>query len=270
VTSFDVVIDTTVLEKRLTRLEREQLPFARSLAANQAAFETARTLQQALPLYLDDPTPFTVRGVRYKKGNKLSPASSVYISDDAPKGTSPKMYLKALIRGQRRRQKRSESVLARRGIISRGEGWIPASRTGIKLNRFGNLTGGQITRILSGVKAFGEEGFSANITAASRARGTKAGRAEYFVVRGNARDGHLPRGIYQRQGGRRQAKRKYGGLPVGRKKVARGIKPVLLFVDLPTYSKQFDFYRLAQQEGRRRFLRAWPAALRRALATARK
>lgn len=264
--SFNVVIDTSVLERKLTALEREQLPFARSLAANEAAYLTSQTLRKLLPITLDQPTPFTVSGIRYRKGDKRSPAAEIYISDDAAKGTSPAMYLNALIRGQRRFQKRSERVLERAGILESDEGWIPASRTGIKLNRYGNLTGGQLTQILSGIKAFGEEGFSANLTPASRARGVKKGRAEYVVMRGR----RFPRGVYQRYGPRRTAKHKYGALPAGRKTLPRGIKPQLLFVELPTYSKQLDFYRIAAEESRRRFVRAWPAALRRALATARR
>jgi hypothetical protein len=269
--AFNVVIDTKVFEQRLTKLEREQLPFARSLAANQAVFETRAVLQRAMPLFLDEPTPFTVSGVRYKKGTKDSPAAEIYISDDAAKGTSPKQYLQALIRGQRRRQKRSERVLARAGLISDDEGWVPATRTSpnppaIRLNRYGNVTGGKITEILSGIRAFGEEGFQANITATSRARGKKRRRAEYFVSRG----GKLPRGIYQRFGRRSKARHKYNTLPAGRPVTGRQIRPVLLFVKLPVYSKQFDFYGIAEKEGRRRFLQAWPAALRRALATARR
>src|SRR5690606_38577453 len=117
------------------------------------------TIRKLLPITLDKPIPFTVAGVRYRKGNKHAPAAEIFISDDAAKGTSPAMYLNPLIRGQQRGQKRSERVLRRAGIIEAGEGWIPASRRGIKLNRFGNLTGGQLTQILSGISAFGEEGF---------------------------------------------------------------------------------------------------------------
>jgi hypothetical protein len=245
--TFNVVIDTKVFEQRLTRLEREQLPFARSLAANQAAFETRAVLLKATPLFIDQPTPFTLRGIRYRKGTKHSPAAEIYLSGDAPKGTAPAEYMEPIIFGGRRRQKRSERVLARAGIISDDEGVVPAA---IKLNRYGNIPGPTMVRILSQVRAFGEEGFSANATPTSRARRKRRGQKDkYFVSRG----GHLRRGIYERYGA--------GG---------RRVKPVLLFVKLPTYTKSFDFVKIASDEARRRFVRAWPAALRRALGTARR
>lgn len=241
-----VVVDTTRFERRLTRLQRQQLPFARSLAANQAAFETRRTIQTAMPLYIQNPTSHTIRGVLYRKGNKQSPAAEVYLNDFVGKGTPQVKYLRPLVRGGVRNQKASERVLQRAGFITQGEGWVPAA---VRTNSRGNVSGAMITRILSGVKAFGESGATQNISAASRRRGRRKGRSEYFVARGSD---HLRRGVWERYGrGRRQ------------------VRPVLLFVDLPSYRPQFPFYRLAERELRRRFARAWPQALRRALRTAR-
>jgi hypothetical protein len=245
VASISVVIDTKGLERKLTRLERQQLPFARSLAANQAAFETMNTLRTAASLIVDNPTPFTVAGIRYRRGNKESPAAEIYLSGDAAKGTAPAKYL-TIARGGRRGQRRSERLLARSGLIEPNEGWVPAA--GLKLNRFGNPSPAKIIQALSGIKAFGEQGFSGNLTARSRARGRARGRAEFFFSRGD----RLARGIWERYG-------------PGRKQV----RPLLLIIPLPTYSKEFDFVTLAIGEARRRFVAAWPAALRRALTTAR-
>lgn len=241
-----MVVDTTVLEKRMTRLARQQLPYARSLAANQAAFETRPVIQKAMPLYMDNPTPHTIRGVLYRKGNKQLPAAEVYINDFVGKGTPPVKYLRPLIKGGQRNQKRSERVLQRAGFITQGEGWVPAA---VRRDSRGNVSGGRITQILSGVKAFTAAGSDQNISAASRGRGRRQGRSEYFVARGSDR---LRRGVWERYGR-------------GRRK----IRPVLLFVPLPTYSRQFPFYEIAGRELRRRFARAWPNALRRALRTAR-
>lgn len=246
-TSFNVVVDTKRFERRLTKLQREQLPFARSLAANKSAFETQQTMQKSMGLFIDQPTGFTVRAIRYRRGNKESPAAEIFISGDAPKGTPPAKYL-TVTRGGRRGQRPSERALTRAGIISSSEGWVPGEA--LKKNRFGNaITGARMTQILSQIRAFGEEGFQANVTKGSKARGKKKGRKQYFLSRGNS----LPRGVYERYGrGQRKA------------------RPVLVFVPLPSYRKQFDFKALAAKEARRRFVRAWPAALRRALATARR
>jgi hypothetical protein len=247
VATFDVIVETKNFEEKLSRLERLQLPFARSLAANTAAFETMGTLRAALPLIFDRPTPFTVRGVGYRKGNKLSPAAEVFLSGDASKGTPPTDYLAHQIAGGRRKAKRGERVLQRARILTANEGYVPAA---VKLDRYGNVPARIIVQILSQIRAFGEEGFSANQTDASKRRSAKKNRRKYFLV-SRAGEG-LPRGVYERYG---------PGL--------RNIKPVLLFVPLPTYQKRFDFPQLARDELRRRFVLAWPNALRRALASAR-
>lgn len=244
---FDVVVATSGLDEKLTRLEREQLPFARSLAANQAAFETMGTLRKTAQLTLDRPTRFTISGIRYERGTKRHPVSSVYLSGDAGKGTAPAKYLTVAYGGVRG-QRPSERVLERAGLISPGEGWVPAA---VRLNRYGNVAASRIVHILSSIRAFGEQGFQANVTGRSRARGKKRGRAQYFVSRGTNR--RLPRGVYERYG-RKKSK----------------VRPVLLFVDLPSYSVQFDFRAIAQREARRRYVAAWPEALRRALRTARR
>lgn len=244
---FAVVVDTRALERRLTALEREQLPFARSLAANQAAFETRQTVQRAMPLFLDNPTPYVVRSVLVQRGDKRRPAADVYINDFAGKGVPPNKILRPVVRGVRRGQRPSERLLSRAGFITGGEGWVPAA---VRRNRYGNVSQGQIVQILSGLRAFGEVGFQANLTGRSRAAGRRRGRSEYFVARGSD---HLRRGVWERYGpGRRR------------------IRPVLLFIDLPVYPRRFDFTRIAGDEARRRYVAAFPAALRRALRTARR
>src|SRR5690606_12511273 len=144
-------------EERLNTLERQQLPFARSLAANEAAYFTHLTIRKALPFFFEQPTPYTISGVRYRKGNKTSPAAEVYITNDRGKGTPVVDVLRHHFRGLTRVQRRSERVLERAGIIGRDEGWVPAA--GVRLNRYGNVPGAEMTRILSQVAAFSESGF---------------------------------------------------------------------------------------------------------------
>ena len=245
---IDVVVDVSGFEKLLTDVERNQLPYARSLTANQAAFETMHTMRNAMPLFLEQPTPFSIRSVRYRKGTKAAPVAEVYLTGDASKGTAPSKYL-TVTRGGIRGQRRSERVLRRAGILGDDEGWVPGKH--LKANAYGNqLTGGQVVRILSQIKAFGEEGFQANMTGRSQARNARRGqKPRYFLSRGES----FPRGIWERYG--------VGG---------RAVRPVMLFIKLPSYDKEFDFVRLATEEARRRFIRAWPANWRRARATARR
>src|SRR3546814_6873764 len=64
---------------------------------------------------------------------------------------------------------------------------------GAELDAYGNMSRGQVVRLLSYLQAFGEQGYRANATARSRARTAKVSKAsgyktingvQYFVSRG--------------------------------------------------------------------------------------
>ena len=115
--------------------------------------------------------------------------------------------------GGRRAAKPSELRLRRAGILRSGEFLVPSRSA--PLNRHGNITGGEMTRILSDLKSFTEAGFNANRNL------QKAGKDRYFVAspRGT-------RGIYKAVGA--------GG---------RGISLVFLIVKgAPTYRKSLRFF----------------------------
>lgn len=244
--SFNFVIDTKGLETKLTRLERQVLPAARVRAINWAAFDARQTAQKLLPLVFDQPTPFTVRSPRYSKATVQSPVGEIFILDQPPpKGTAPATYLQAHVTGGRRAQKRGEAMLARRGVLGRDEGYVPGKA--VRLDRFGNIPRGRMTQILSGAGLLEESGSLGNVTARSVKRGprrSKDPRTRYFVPNPATRN-RLPRGVYERYGA--------GG---------RRIRPVLLFVKLPNYSRRFDFEGAMRQDITRRM----PEAFRRALA----
>lgn len=263
--SFDVVIDTSVFERRLTQLEREQLPFARVLASNTAAFETLQTMRKSLPIFFDRPTPWTVaRVMQYAKATKEHPAATIFIPADPDKGAAPTDVLGHHIFGTQRPAKRSEKQLQRAGLMSRDEILVPAS--GMELDQYGNVRGRTMVQILSQLRAFTESGFQANVTARSQRRRRRRPQDHYFWSRGGA----LKRGVWKRQGVTYKARYKRGSHAAGRMILPRGVIPVLLVAKSPVYPKRFDFPELAGNEARRRFLAAWPAALRRAVRTARR
>lgn len=66
--------------KEMTHLERKQLPFATMLAINDTAFAGQRAAKRGMKQYLDNPTPWTVRGVRVKKAKKKDLAGAVYMA----------------------------------------------------------------------------------------------------------------------------------------------------------------------------------------------
>lgn len=262
--SFSVVVDTRNGERRLTKIEREQLPFANMLASNTAAYETMQTMRKSLDLFFDAPTPWLRRrAILYKKGTKDRPAAELYIPAERGKGgSSPVDVLSHHIFSGARVAKRSEMRLMRAGLIGPNERLVPAD--GMDLDQYGNVPPRKMVQILSALRTFNEAGYNANITKRSKARNPR--RAQYFWSRGDV----LPRGVYERVGRTKVAKRKYGNLPAGRRTAARDVLPVLLVVPSPNYRKRFDFLGLAAKEARRRFVLAFPAAMRRAVATARR
>lgn len=236
--SFNFVIDTKGLEAKLTKLERQVLPAARVRAMNDVAFQARGTIQKLLPLVFNQPTGFTTRSALYRKATLQAPVAEVFIRDDAAKGTPPSKYLQPQVRGGQRRQKGAERQLARAGLIGRDEGWVPGRA--MKLNRYGNVPSGKIVQMLSQIRAFGEQGYQANVTARSRSKA----KGKYFVPNPATRN-RLPRGVYERYG------------PKGRR-----IRPAMLFVKLPSYQRRLDFRGAVTQDINRRM----PESFRRALA----
>jgi hypothetical protein len=65
-----VVSDLAKLKKGMTRQQREQLPFALSNTLNTIAFAGRLHVQAQLKAKLDQPTPYTLRGVQVEKSHK--------------------------------------------------------------------------------------------------------------------------------------------------------------------------------------------------------
>jgi len=66
--------------KEMTHLERKQLPFATMLAINDTAFAGQRAAKRGMKQHLDNPTPWTLGGVRVKKANKKDLSGAVYMA----------------------------------------------------------------------------------------------------------------------------------------------------------------------------------------------
>ncbi len=189
----------------------------------------------------DHPTPFTKAAVRYRPATPENLEATVYISEDATRGLSPRKYLRAEIEGGRRNDKRSEVSLKGRELLGTGQQTTPGE--GVHLDSYGNIPGSAIVQILSRVGGFGEQGYRANATAATRKRLIKQGVAvtsrgfEFFVKRG--KNGQ-PVGIWQVTSAGTKA------TPGVRGSSVRGsVKPILAFVNRrPNYRPRFAFSQL--------------------------
>lgn len=243
---------------------RRQLPYATSLALNRVGQHIMDALVRVTGEVFDRPTPYTMRALRLARATKDNLVATVEYRDGAGKGLSADKYLPPHVLGGGRRLKRSERALARVGLPM-GTFTVPAA--GAELDAYGNMSRGQIVRLLSYLQAFGEQGYRANSTSRSRARTAKVGRTadgykringvQYFVSRGKGsmsgnREQRLAAGVWQKSG-------THGA----------DVKPVLLAVAEPSYAQRFPFYETAEAVYGELYDAEFSTALDLALSTAR-
>ena len=213
---------------RWTDAMTKQLPWAIAKAMTESAKKAQVALKAQTPRYVDRPTPFTLNStfVRFASPRKLE--AWVGFKDYASKGTPAAKYLQAMATGSVRRLKASERQLTAAGVLPPGSFIVPTGVTPLKLNQYGNLTGGTYTQVLSRLKALGEQGYTANVSGARRSQ-SKRNQRDYFV----GRPGGLPLGIYARLGKRP----KNGGLP-------RGFHTVFYVTRQPRYQPKFPIRKI--------------------------
>lgn len=249
---FDIRSNVREFRRGLSRVEREQLPYATFLAVNDVARAGVRHNVRAMDRQLDRPKPFTKRALyprlgRYRRGNRgaglsrVTAEASLMWREFAGKGTAAKDYLRPVVFGQAREAKRHERALRRRGFVGRGRYLVPAP--GQRLNQYGNLPRAQYTRILSGLGAMADN--NQNQTARSRSR--NRGRKAYFVPKQNSR---LTNGVWERSS-------------TGK------IKPVLIEVRQPQYQRRYDFFGISDRFVRRQLPISLRLAMARSIRTAR-
>lgn len=231
------------VQARLRGLADKKLKAAAVSALNDAARAGADAAKREMSRVFDKPTPWVLGGVRYVKARADKLESSIDFDHWGNKtGVTVGHVLNAEIYGGQRRHKRHEVALQRAGILPNGLGIVPG--VGADTDAYGNMKGGQIVQILAYFRAFGEQGYRANMDSRGRAklaRGTKKSvyGLAYFVL--YRRHGKLLPGIYKR------TKTGFG----------YAVKPVMIFVRLPSYRKRFDFYGVAERAARDQFDRSF-------------
>ncbi|MCP4934584.1 MAG: hypothetical protein GY927_10370 [bacterium] len=128
---LDVI--TTGVKAAIKELENDakQTRYAAKRALDNTAFKVAQDVKKAASRQLDRPTPFTLRGIKYRKATKQDLTASVYI-DAIQAG-----YLQWSVFGG-----------TRKGRSSSGEA-LPVE---VALNKHGNITGrhkGKIQKLIA-------------------------------------------------------------------------------------------------------------------------
>lgn len=244
-------------------LAKKQVPFALKNAINKTAENVKDEEIKQMPSKMDRPTPYTLNAlyIRYAKQGRLAAEIGYKDKSQAGKGNPAANWMHPQVEGGRRNLKRFESSLQRIGVLPNGMYIAPGAAC--QLNAYGNIPSSLIVQILSYFKAFGEQGYRANITDKRKAalkkgskRTMKAGY-EYFVSYGPGTASgrqHLAAGIYKKVDLIGQGK----------------IKPIMMFVKQPSYSQRFPFYQIAQKVIDQKLKPNFDEAMREALLTARR
>jgi hypothetical protein len=234
---INVTSDIKRLGNTLSDVERKVLPQTIHDTTRFLTFDLRDLQKKTVKKKFDRPTPWTVNSIRVRYSRRSEPKQfgEVFFAEFPSKGTPAYKYLEPHIFGGQRGQKRHEVALTKMGLLPAGGSTAPASDA--RLNRYGNITGGTYTKILSQLGAMGEQGYLANQTARSKAR-AGGRRTQYYV----ARKGGKAVGVRQRTS-------------------KRNTKQILNFSDTrPTYRKRYDFYgisrKFVQQNARTKFFKA--------------
>jgi hypothetical protein len=249
------------LTKNMDDLAKRQVPYATAKALTKTAQDIKAEELREVQRTIDRPTPYAINSLRVDPATKNKLEATVRFKDksDAGKGNPAANFMLPQAEGGKRNIKRFESALQRIGVLPQGMYIVPGEAC--PLDAYGNIPGSFIVQILSYFRAFGEQGYRANITdkrKAALAKGSKRKRTmgyEYFVSYGKGTWSgrqHLPAGIYKRVA------------------FARGnaIKPIMMFVKEPTYQKRFPFYEIAQKTTKKNIVSNFNEAMDEAIKTA--
>lgn len=190
-------------------------------ALNDTAWSVKKRLEGEMKKVFDRPTPLTMKSIYIKQKDSGKDSIEIGIINEVSKGNSPAKYLRSSIFGGDRYEKRFEYWMRRAGILPKNLFIVPGPAA--PLNQYGNIQGGEYTKILSWLKAHPDT-YSRTTTKSKR---TKKGKKEDYFLRGSK--GHF--------------------LGLWKTRIATNrISPVILFVRKPRYKKIFDFYKIANEQ----------------------
>jgi hypothetical protein len=196
-------IDTRDLIDRLSKAAGGDLAFATSVALTETAKIAKTNVQAEMRRVFDRPKDYTINSVRVEASTKTKLYAFVKLADvTGSKSLPAAKYLQPEIEGGERRNKALElavlqiaaqqKVVRLKGVLTGDVQFVPGE--GAKLDQYGNISRAFANQMLSGLRAWSQEGFSANETTKSRARRKKTGKDFVFflgMVKGTF-------GVYQR------------------------------------------------------------------------
>lgn len=230
------------VQRELSAIARDQLPFASAVAITRTAKILDRELAQEVKAELDNPTPYIAKATFSTSAKKQDLNATVGIRDQASRGASPAQYVQEHFSGDNRGMKPYEVALQSIGALPRGMRAVPGN--GIKLDRFGNPNRRDVQEVIGAVRRG---------IAVFKGKGKRTVLTGYFVrLPGDRRPQarHLEPGIWRRIG-------------------KDAVIPVFLFIDEAGYRKRFDLPKLARTVIDRNFNAELAKAIDQAVRTAR-
>ena len=232
---ISVKSDLEATVSQWARVAGDQMPYATAVALTRTAKAAKEEIERQLPSLIDRPTPYTMKGFRLYPATKRKLLAEVDFRVAMGRGTQARDYLAPLVYGGERKLKAFEKSLQRTGLLPSGYAALPGSAA--RLDAYGNMSRGQIIQILSYFKAFGEQGYRANITDKRKdamAKGSKKtyGRGVTYFI-GRPGNGRLPLGVWQRS--------------TNSNLQGSEIKPIVIFVSQPAYTKRLDVPGIAKR-----------------------
>lgn len=243
-TSIAVSFDVSRLRQELVR---EQRSLARTVrrAANALAYGGRDVIVANMRQTFDRPTPWVLNSINVIPAvdSDVLAGNAVAVIDWKPGSAgsiSGDKILRAQIEGGARRLKRFERVIG-----------LPAGRIAVpgkwaELDAYGNISRGQLTKVLSYLRLFGEQGYRAN-RSNRQGRGTR--RAEqYFMIPVGGEHATLSPGIYRNA-------QEMGGAPL----------LIIAFVRAANYRARFNPVAVARAYVQSNAPTTWQQALTRTL-----
>lgn len=264
---IDVRHDLEDLKRTLSNQQKEQVPYATSLAINACLKKSQQAVKSEMQRVFDRPTPYTLNSYVVMKGARKNSLFGIIgfktqrIFDASGQFTgsftsfeeevnNPRMastYLRPQMQGGPRPAKGLENLLRARGLLSANEFLVPSRFQ--KLDQYGNVSRGTIAKIVANLQA-ARDIYSR--TPSGGARGGKK-KAEYFFTRAGVRGQRLT-AIWQSFG----ARGNHNAIPA-----------FIVVSSSPKYKKRFDQMIVVQRIVQQNFALEFNNAMQIALATAR-
>ena len=243
--SISVKADFETAIRKLDIGVRRQVPFAIKNTLNKLALDVKTDVVNEMRVKFDRPTPFTLNSLFIKYATKQTLTARVYVKDkELFKSRAFNEQLAHEFAGGERIRKRLEYWFQRAGYISSNEYLVPGESA--QLDAFGNMSRGQIQKILSQLRAGPD--VQSHKTNSRRSRAKRID-VEYFWSRG----GRLKRGVWARY----------------RLGFGSSVKPLLIVVGHAAYVRKIDIDRIGNARVNRDFNDRFAIELQKAIATAR-